>query len=283
MATKGHEQQPDADQQKRSRKTTRFQGKATRVDIVRDWLQPGCRFVRTSARTVARRCKTRCSCASLKRVRMNIHLIPTRITLSLVMAVGAFLHIAEALPQARPLFTQHERQSQMAAHPNPACKPEPYETPIITYSEITVFDSREVVYRISTEVPCRGPQVGDPPLARRWEAPSGTAAVFRYRLSTLEFEQFKAFLERADVQSIHSFMNAGPGVGDFKVAIARSAGTQNIDVVSLSPDHFQLVNDPALIHVVCKAKEIGRMASSSGELPDWCRNVRPLNPAGGPK
>jgi len=207
---------------------------------------------------------------------------PTRIIVSLVMAGGAFLRCTEAFPQARPLFTQHERQSHAAARPNPRCKPEPYET-AITYSEVTVFDSREVVYQISTEVSCLGQQIGDPPLALRWAAPGGGAAVFRYRLSELEFEQFKVFLDRADVQAIQSFMNAGPGVGDFKVAIARPDGTQNIDVVSLSPNHFQLINDPALVHVICKAKEIARMSSSSGELPDWCKNVRPLNPAIGQK
>jgi len=187
----------------------------------------------------------------------------------------------EALPQARPLFTQHERQSQAAARSNPLCRPEPYEIPI-TYSEVTVFDSREVVYQISTVVPCLG-QVGDPPFARRWEAPGGTAAVFRDRLSGPEFEQLKIFLDRADVQGIHSFMNAGPGVGDFKIAIARPAGTQNIEVLSLSPSHFQLVNNPSLLHLICKAKEMARISSRSGELPEWCRNARPLNPVSVPK
>jgi hypothetical protein len=177
--------------------------------------------------------------------------------------------------------TQHERQSHAAARPNPLCRPEPYETPI-TYSEVTVFDSREVVYQISTVVPCVG-QVVDPPFALRWEAPGGRATVFRYRFSASGLEQLKIFLDRVDVQGIHSFMNAGPGVGDFKVAIARPAGTQNIEVASLSPNHFQLVDDPSLIHVICTAKELARTASRSGELPEWCRNARPLNPAGGPK
>jgi hypothetical protein len=207
--------------------------------------------------------------------------MPARIMLSLLLAGGAFLNGTAAFPQARPLFTQHERQSQAAARPNPLCRPEPYETPI-TYSELTVFDSREIVYQISGVVPCLG-QVGDPPLAHRWEAPNGTAAVFRSTLSAPEFEQLELFLNRADVRAIQSFMNAGPGVGDFKVAIARSGGTQNIEVVSLSPDHFQLVNDPSLIHLICKAKEMARIASHAGELPEWCRKARPLNPASGPK
>jgi hypothetical protein len=218
--------------------------------------------------------------------------MPARIMFSLLMAGGAFFcgscyrtaqHpgdlSADAFPQARPLFTEHERQA--AARPNPLCTPEPYETQI-TYSEVTVLDSREIVYRISTVVLCRG-QVGDPPFALRWEAPSGTAAVFRSRLSAPEFEQLKIFLDRADVRAIQSFMNAGPGVGDFKVAIARPAGTQNIEVVSLSPNHFQLVDDPSLIHLVCKAKAMARIASRSGEPPEWCRNARPLKPASGPK
>jgi len=206
-----------------------------------------------------------------------------KIMFFLVVTGGAILRYTEALPQARPLFTQHERQSRASARPNPLCKPVPYERPIITYSEVTVFDSREVVYQTSTEVRCLGQQPGDPPLSLRWAAPSGTPAVFRYRLSAMEFEQFKALLDRADVQGIDSFMNAGPGVGDFKLAITRPAGTQNIDVLSLSPNHMQLVKDPALLHVICKAKEMARISSKSGELPDWCRNVRPLNPVSGPK
>jgi hypothetical protein len=205
-----------------------------------------------------------------------------KIMFFLVVTGGAILRYSEALPQARPLFTQHERQSRASARPSPPCKPGPYETRTIAYSEVTVFDSREVVYRISTEVPCLD-QPGDPPLSLRWEAANGTPAVFRYRLSAMEFEQFKALLDRADVQGIDSFMNAGPGVGDFKLAITRPAGTQNIDVLSLSPNHIQLVKDPALLHVICKAKEMARISSKSGELPDWCRNVRPLNPVGGPK
>lgn len=207
--------------------------------------------------------------------------MPSRIMLSLLLAGGTSLYGTAAFPQARPLFTQHERQSHAAARPNPLCRPEPYETPI-TYSELIVFDSREIVYQISTVVPCLG-QVGDPPLAHRWEAPSGTAAVFRSTLSAPAFEQFKIFLNRADVRGIQSFMNAGPGVGDFKVAITRSVGTQNIEVVSLSPNHFQLVDDPSLIHLVCKAKAMARIASRSGGLPEWCRNARPLKPASGPK
>ena len=198
----------------------------------------------------------------------------TRIPAALMSGAAFLLGGADAFSQARPLFTQHERQSNGAARPNSRCSPEPYET-AITYSEVTVFESREVVHRTSTAVSCLG-EVGDPPFARQWEAPSGAAKVFRTTLSATEFEQFKIFLERADVRGIRSFMNAGPGVGDFKIAIARPPGTQDIEVLSLSPDHFQLVNDPSLIHLICKAKEMAQTASRSDEVPDWCKNARPL-------
>ena len=36
----------------------------------------------------------------------------------------------------------------------------------------------------------------------------------------------------------------------------RPAGTQNIEVLSLSSNHFELVENPPLIHVICKAKKM---------------------------
>ena len=194
--------------------------------------------------------------------------------ISLVTIGGVFLAGPDAYPQHHPVLTQYERQLRAASRPNPRCKPTPYETPI-TYSQLTVFDSREVAYQISTMSPCLG-QVAEPPWGLRWEAPNGTMAIFRYRLSVQEFERLKAFLDRADVKGINSFLNAGPGVGDFKIAIARPSGTQNVDVLSLMPEHMELVKSPVLVHLVCKVKDIARIASGSNELPDWCRNIRPL-------
>jgi hypothetical protein len=203
--------------------------------------------------------------------------MPTTIARVLLLAGGALLWGTAAFPQAPPLFTQRERQAQAPARSNSRCKPEPYDK-TITFSEITVLESREVEYRISTLTPCLG-EVGNPPFALRWDAPhSGKATVSHYTLPATDFEQFKIFLDREDVRDIHDFMNAGPGVGDFKIAITRAAGPQNIEVVSLSPNHIELVARPALIHLVCQAKEMARRASRSGELPDWCRNARPLKP-----
>ena len=191
------------------------------------------------------------------------------------IAGGVFLFCPDAKPQDQPLLTQQERQLHSAARPNPLCKTSPYETSN-TYSELTVFDSRVVMYQVSTVVSCLG-QIVDPPWAVRWDAPGGKKAVFRYRLTVPEIEHLKSFLDRADVKGIRSFMNAGPGVGDFKIAIARPSGTQNIEVISLMPNHVQLVEYPSLIHLICKAKDMARISSKSGELPDWCRNRRPLN------
>ena len=201
-------------------------------------------------------------------------LMSPRMLVCFLITGGVFLFCPDADLQDQPLLTQHERQLHSAARPNPLCKPSPYETSN-TYSELTVFDSRVVIYQISKIVSCLG-QIVDPPWAVRWDAPGGTKAVFRHRLSVPELEHLKSFLDRADVKGIGSFMNAGPGVGDFKIAIARPSGTQNIEVVSLMPNHVQLVKYPALIHLICKAKDMARISSKSGELPNWCKNARPL-------
>jgi hypothetical protein len=205
---------------------------------------------------------------------MAINPIPE--TVLALFTCAAFVSCPDTYPQDRPLFTQHERQSHASARPNPLCKPTPYETPI-TYSELTVFVSGEVLYQTSAVAPCLG-QVGDPPWGLRWEGPSSSTFVFRHRLSALEFTQLKTFLDQEDVKEISSFMNAGPGVGDFKIAIARPTGIQNIDVLSLMPNHAQLVKYPALIDLICKAKDMARIASNSGERPRWCTDAGPLTP-----
>lgn len=196
--------------------------------------------------------------------------MPVRYLPVLFAASGMFLWRVAA-PQDRPLFAQQERDVDRAPHPNPLCKQAPYER-VTNYSELTVFDSREVVYRTSREARCDG-EAGDPAWMLRWEAPSGIASSFRYTLSVPEFERFKLFLDRSDVKGVESFMNAGPGVGDFKITIARPSGSRNIDVVSLMPNHYSLVTNPAMIEIICIAKEMARRSPNSGELPDWCRNA----------
>jgi hypothetical protein len=72
-----------------------------------------------------------------------MHRMPARIMLSLLVAGGALLGGTDGFPQARPLFTQHERQSHAPARPNPLCSPEPYEAPI-TYSKVQNDQSHTV-------------------------------------------------------------------------------------------------------------------------------------------
>ena len=93
-----------------------------------------------------------------------------------------------------------------------------------------------------------------------------------------EFKQFKSFLDRDEVKRITDFMNAGPGVGDFKIAIARPSGVQNIELISLMPGHVQLGKNSALVQLICRARNLARMATHSAEFPDWCkdRGAEPL-------
>ncbi len=201
---------------------------------------------------------------------MGTHLPPAR-RLCLLFVAGVCLFYSNASPQGHALFTQHERQLHATARPNALCKPSPYETPI-SYTELNVFDSRDVVYEVSTLAPCLGERA-DPPWAVRWDALGGSKTVFRHRLSVQEFEQFKSFLDRAEVKGIVDFMNAGPGVGDFKISIARPSGVQNIEVVSLMPGHVQLGRKSALVQLICRAKDMARIASHSAELPEWCKDT----------
>lgn len=185
----------------------------------------------------------------------------------LVVAGGLLLGTVDAFPQDRLLFAQYERRVD-SAHPNPLCKHEPFER-VINYSELTVFESHEVVYRTSRETRCDG-DPSDPAWMLRWVALREQAVGFRYTLSRKEFEKFKSFIESSEIDGIESFRNAGPGVGDFKITIARPTGTRDIDVVSLMPTHYSLVEKPALIRLICMAKEMARRSSNSGDLPEWC-------------
>jgi hypothetical protein len=158
---------------------------------------------------------------------------------------------------SQPLLTQYERQTPVSRK-DTSCKNGYRRT--FTSSKLTVFATREVLYEPSQHSFCEPNEVQ-----------SGEKHVFRYALSLADFTQFKNFLDRADVKAIQNFFNAGPGVGNFKIAIRRPSGVQNIDAVSLMPKHIQLVKDPALVHLVCRAKEMARVASKSNETPDWCR------------
>ena len=68
------------------------------------------------------------------------------------------------------------------------------------------------------------------------------------------------------------FMNAGPGVGDYEIEIHRVSGIQTIGVISLSPNHFQLQQDPTLLQLICAAKAI-----AGDKREEWCPGAPPLD------
>ena len=176
--------------------------------------------------------------------------------------------------QSHPVVTQYERQRPVG-HKDPSCK-SGFQFSFTT-SKLTVFESREVVYELSEHAFCEG-QVPDPPWGATWDTQprDSNKSVFRYTLTVSDFAQFRSFLDRPDVKSTESFLNAGPGVGDFKIIIRRTSGPQETEALSLLPSHIQLIEHPALVHLVCRAKQMARVASHAGEIPDWCEGLKPL-------
>ena len=141
--------------------------------------------------------------------------------------------------------------------PNALCKPSPYDSHCLFRADL--FDSGEVAYEISTVVPCLGQVVN--PMGTPMGRSKRLKSCLPVQTVSSGVQAVQDLLDRPDVRGIDSFMNAGPGAGDFKIAIARPSGTQNIDALSLMPDHVQLVKYPALIHLVYKAKDLARITS----------------------
>jgi hypothetical protein len=147
----------------------------------------------------------------------------------------------------RPLWIVDERQ-HVGAAPGASC---PSGSPILgqlAYSRLSVFHDRRVSLEVAEQTVCR-----DTTDNVWWEEPKVPrvgSRTFRYRLPDKEFDQIKALLESPSVKELATFANAGPGVGDFKLAIDRSSRTQNVIVIGLMPNHYSLQQDPALLHVI---------------------------------
>ena len=129
----------------------------------------------------------------------------------------------------------------------------------LSYSELIVFDDGKAT-QVSWEVPaCSYP-------TRAWEwTPPASSKMRRFSLPTSDIDRLRKLLDSPNVKGLTMFLNAGPGVGDYEIEIARASGVQKIPVVSLPPDHYELRRDPALLHVICRAKEL-----AGGERPRWC-------------
>jgi hypothetical protein len=177
-----------------------------------------------------------------------------------------------AFSQSKPVLTQYERQNP-AGRKDSSCT-SGFRRSFIT-SKLMVFDSGDVLYEPSTHTFCDGETVPLPPGGNAWDIPSGDTKTFRYRLSTNELSRLRSFLNRTEVKALSAFMNAGPGVGNFKVVIDRPSGAQEVDVISLLPKHVQFAQDTSLIQLVCMAKDMAQVASwGASATPDWCLDLK---------
>jgi hypothetical protein len=129
----------------------------------------------------------------------------------------------------------------------------------VSYSELRVFTSEQAEERTWRVTGCSS--ATDP---RDWKAPGGSR-LRKFRLAPNEYQRLKALLESPNVGSLGSFMNAGPGVGDYEVEIYRPSGVQRISVVALMPEHVELRRDPTLLRLICAAKQLSVVPQ-----PSWC-------------
>jgi hypothetical protein len=103
-----------------------------------------------------------------------------------------------------------------------------------------------------------------------------TEKQYDYVLNATEFARLKELLNRSEVRKLYGcFCNAGTGVGDYDIEIARSDSTQSLQAVSFMPQHLELREHPALTYLICQAKAISQHATNE-DLPSWCSNLATL-------
>jgi hypothetical protein len=169
----------------------------------------------------------------------------------------------------RTIFRIRERRLD----PAPIQKGEEAMPRKVLMSELTVLDDGVARYRVASG--CFGHSEWT------WKSQCPDSAnperVFEYKLSPTQLFDLKTLLDRQAVKEISDFMNAAPIFNDFDIEIPRPERSQHILVLAFMPDHFELQQHPALIHLVCQAKDIEAVASNAPETPRWCTNVPPLN------
>jgi hypothetical protein len=134
-------------------------------------------------------------------------------------------------------------------------------------SLLTVLEDGKVEYRFVPDCLDR----------LHWNCPDRSSEkLFRYEMAPTQLSELKTLLERQEVKLVSDFMNAAPIFHDYDVEIPRSEEVQDIQVLAFMPGHIELQQHPALLHLICKAKEIERLASSSQETPGWCKTLPPL-------
>ena len=136
-----------------------------------------------------------------------------------------------------------------------------------SYSELIVSDDRNV-----TQVSWAVPACSDPARFREWTPPAARK-LRRFSLPSVDIDGLRKLLDSPNVEGLTMFMNAGPGVGDYQIEIARASGVQKISAVSLSPSSHTIGRGLALLRVICRAKEI-----TGDERPRWCPASEPDAP-----
>jgi len=154
-----------------------------------------------------------------------------------------------------PLFAIRERLTTWKQQQCPSGVP----AKDVSYSELRVFASEQGEERTWRVAGCSATDL------RNWKAPAAGSKLRKFRLSGSEYQRLKALLNSPNVIGLSSFMNAGPGVGDYEVEIYRASGVQRISVVALMPEHVELRRDPTLLHLICAAKQIAARSQ-----PGWC-------------
>jgi hypothetical protein len=111
----------------------------------------------------------------------------------------------------------------------------------------------------------------------RWDCPAAEShKTLHYQMSAAEISELETLLQRNEVKQASDFMNAVPISNDYEIQIPRPDSVQNIEVLAWMPDHVEVRQHPALLHLICAAKEIEHRASSNREIPSWCNALPPL-------
>jgi hypothetical protein len=152
-------------------------------------------------------------------------------------------------------------------------------------SELTVFDDGRIEYR-SAPACVNGFEPDQMPKSHltveswswRKTCPGGQRVETSSQslLNQQEFAHLKELLNREEVKRIvNCFCNAAGTFDDYDIEIPRPDSNQAIPVVNFMPQHFELLEHPALTYLICEAKTIAGNASHE-EIPGWCHDLPPL-------
>ncbi len=127
-----------------------------------------------------------------------------------------------------------------------------------SYSKLAIYVGGEAEERTWVVPACT-----DPEHCCDWK-PLAASKLRKFRIPPAEYHQFDQLLSDPNVARLTSFLNAGPGVGDYEIEIHRAAGVQRISGVSLMPDHIELRRDSTLLRLICGAKQIAGTTRRAG-------------------